>query len=238
MLSDIGLAKLERCDRLTLTRLTDDTGTTALLVDSPEPLSFLHDVTPTLQHRVWRRLPPSVPIGPHNPISTALSELELVGDGLVAPAAAAHLLFAARVQVLFITSAAPRFSMEVYDVPAPTASGAVPMHRVGILDAAGAQAAGLGALVHAAARRARRRPGRPHHRRRGPGADAGRGAGPADAARQCRRDLHGDAVHHAASPGLLHPRPRVLPYPLGNDEHRPGLGLQGLGDDRAHLVGA
>ena len=148
VLSDIGLARLQTCDRLTLTRLTDDTGTTALLLDSPEPLSFLHDVTPTLQHRVWRRLPPSVPIGPHNPISTALSELELVGDGLVAPAAAAHLLFAARVQVLFITSAAPRFSMEVYDVPAPTASGVVPMHRVGTLDAAEAQAAGLGALVH------------------------------------------------------------------------------------------
>ncbi len=105
-------------------------------------------MTPTLKHRVWRRLPHPVPIGPPNPISTALSELELDGAGLVAPAAAAHLLFAARVQVLFITSAAPRFSMDVYDVPAPTASEVVPLRRVGTLDAAEAQAAGLGALVH------------------------------------------------------------------------------------------
>jgi len=147
VLSGVGLASLQTCDRLTLTRLTDDTGTTALLVESPEPLSFLHDVTPTLQHRVWRRLPNPLPVGPPNPISTALSELEFIDDGLAAPADAAHVLFAARVEVLFITGAAPAFSIEVYAVPPPTA-GVVPLRRIGTLDAAEAQAAGLGALVH------------------------------------------------------------------------------------------
>jgi hypothetical protein len=144
----MGLAKLQVCERFTLTRLTDSTGTTALLFDSPEPLSYLHDVTPTLLHKVWRRLPHPVPLGPQNPVSTALSQLEFVGQTLVAPAAAAHVLLSARVQVLLVTSAAPAFSMQVYDVPAQTSTGVVPLHRVAVLDATAAQAAGLGALVH------------------------------------------------------------------------------------------
>ena len=51
VLSDVGLGQLQRCDRLTFTRLTDSTGTTALLLESPEPISFLHDVTLTLLRR-------------------------------------------------------------------------------------------------------------------------------------------------------------------------------------------
>ena len=149
VLSDIGLPNLDRCEKLTLTRLTDDTGTTALLVDSPEPLSFLHDVIPTLLEKVWRRLPHPLPVLPQNPVSTALSELDVTGQGLIAPAAAALVLRAAKVEVLLVTSAGATFSMQVYEVPAPTAVGAVPLHQLGVLDAAGAQAAGLGALVHA-----------------------------------------------------------------------------------------
>lgn len=148
VLSDIGLPNLDRCEKLTFTRLTDDTGTTALLIDSPEPVSFLHDTTVTLYEKVWRRLPHPLPVGSQNPVSTALSELEVTGQSLIAPAAAAYVLHAAKVEVLLVTSAGPTFSLQVYEVPAPTAVGAVPLHRVGVLDAAGAQAAGLGALVH------------------------------------------------------------------------------------------
>ncbi|HEY2659536.1 MAG TPA: hypothetical protein VGI79_07425 [Caulobacteraceae bacterium] len=147
VLSDIGLASLHACERLTLTRLTDSSGVTALLTESPEPLSFLHDVRATLLHRAWRRLPHPTPVGPINPITTALSELEIVHGGLAAPVAAAHVLSAARVQVLFITSAAPAFSMQVYDLPVAFPIGLVQLRWVGDLDAAGAQAAGLGALV-------------------------------------------------------------------------------------------
>ena len=82
-------------------------------------------------------------------MSTALSELDVTGQGLIAPAAAALVLRAAKVEVLLVTSAGATFSMQVYEVPAPTAVGAVPLHQLGVLDAAGAQAAGLGALVHA-----------------------------------------------------------------------------------------
>jgi hypothetical protein len=148
VLSDIGLAKLQVCERLTLTRLTDPTGTTALLLESPEPLSFLHDVTPSLRHRALRRLPHPVILGPHNPVSTALCELEFDAQGLRVPAVADQLLFAAHVQVLVVTSAGPAFAMQVYKVPTPSGSGLVSLQRVGVLDAAAAQAAGLGALVH------------------------------------------------------------------------------------------
>jgi hypothetical protein len=61
ILSDVGLPQLERCDRLTLTRLLDGGTTTAILLESPEPISFLHDVAFTLTHHVRRLLPPPVP---------------------------------------------------------------------------------------------------------------------------------------------------------------------------------
>jgi len=56
-ISDLGLPQLERCDRLTFTRLVDGSLTTALLLESPEPISFLHDVTLALLHRTWHYRP-------------------------------------------------------------------------------------------------------------------------------------------------------------------------------------
>jgi hypothetical protein len=147
LLSDVGLAKLHVCNRLTLTRLTGPAGVSALLFDSPEPLSFLHDVTATLLQSVLQRLPHPTAIGSPNPITAALSQLAFVNNGIVAPAAAAHTLYAAKVQVLLVTAAAPAFSMQEFSVPAPSLLGSVPLHRIRVLDAAGAQAAGLGALV-------------------------------------------------------------------------------------------
>jgi hypothetical protein len=90
VLSDVGLARLHRCDRLTLTRLTDATGTTALLLESPEPISFLHDTALTLRHRIWRRPPPWNQADSLDPdVGKALTLIQTGADGLVAPAAAA-----------------------------------------------------------------------------------------------------------------------------------------------------
>jgi hypothetical protein len=58
ILSDVGLPQLDRCDRVTLTRLGDTAGTTALLLESPEPISFIHDVTLALTKRTWHYVPP------------------------------------------------------------------------------------------------------------------------------------------------------------------------------------
>ena len=58
VLSDVGLPQLERCDRVTLTRLADTGGATAILLESPEPISFIHDVTLTLTKRTWHYVPP------------------------------------------------------------------------------------------------------------------------------------------------------------------------------------
>jgi hypothetical protein len=60
ILSDVGLPQLDRCDRVTLTRLDDHGSTTAILLESPEPISFIHDVTLTLTHRIWRLIPPPI----------------------------------------------------------------------------------------------------------------------------------------------------------------------------------
>ena len=43
---------------MTLTRLGDAAGTTALLLESPEPISFIHDVTLALTKRTWHYVPP------------------------------------------------------------------------------------------------------------------------------------------------------------------------------------
>jgi hypothetical protein len=57
-LSDIGLPELERCDRVTLTRLSDATGTSAILLESPESISIIHDVTLVVTRRTWHYVPP------------------------------------------------------------------------------------------------------------------------------------------------------------------------------------
>jgi hypothetical protein len=64
ILSDLGLPQLHQCDRVTLTRLDDQGLTAAILLESPEPVSFIHDVTLTLIHKVRRLIPPPVIIPP------------------------------------------------------------------------------------------------------------------------------------------------------------------------------
>ena len=149
VLSDIGLAHLHRCDRLTLTRLTDATGTTALLLESPEPISFLHDAALTLRHRIWLRPPPRNQADSLNPdVVKALTLIQAGADGLVAPAAAARVLLAAHCRVALITSATPAFSMNLYDVP-PLGLAARPvvLTKVATLDARAADHAGLTPLT-------------------------------------------------------------------------------------------
>jgi hypothetical protein len=149
VLSDIGLAQLHRCDRLTLTRLTDTTGTTALLLESPEPVSFLHDATLALRHRIWLRPPPWNQADGLDPnVIKALTLIQAGAGGLVAPAAAASVLLAAHCQVALITSAAPDFSMDLYDVPPPGLAGRpVVLAKVATLDARAADHAGLTPLT-------------------------------------------------------------------------------------------
>ena len=79
----IGVPGLSRCDRLTITRLTDATGTTALLLESPEPISLIHDVSLSLVQRTWRFVPAPLP-GQLDPRTFApLTKLHLADDGLV-----------------------------------------------------------------------------------------------------------------------------------------------------------
>ena len=72
ILPDLGLPKLDRCDRVTLTRLDDQGLTTAILVESPEPVSFIHDVTLTLIHKVRRRIPSPPVVPPLGELAAAL----------------------------------------------------------------------------------------------------------------------------------------------------------------------
>lgn len=150
VLSDIGLAQLQRCDRLTLTRLTDASGVSALLLESPEPLSFLHDVTLSLVHHTVQTLPHPVIVGPPNPVSNALAAIQVTGTTLVAAVQPAQVLAANHVAVVLITASAPNFSMTVYQVrmpaplPLPTK---VVLSPVKTYDARSATVDGFGALT-------------------------------------------------------------------------------------------
>jgi hypothetical protein len=72
ILPDLGLPKLDRCDRVTLTRLDDQGLTTAILVESPEPVSFIHDVTLTLIHKIRRLVPPRPVVSQPGKLAAAL----------------------------------------------------------------------------------------------------------------------------------------------------------------------
>jgi hypothetical protein len=72
ILSDLGLPQLDRCDRVTLTRLDDQGLTTAILLESPEPISFIHDVTLTLIHKIRRLIPPPPVAPPLGELAAAL----------------------------------------------------------------------------------------------------------------------------------------------------------------------
>jgi hypothetical protein len=72
ILSDLGLPQLDQCDRVTLTRLDNQGITTAILLESPEPISFIHDVTLTLIHKVRRLIPPPPVVPPLGDLAAAL----------------------------------------------------------------------------------------------------------------------------------------------------------------------
>jgi hypothetical protein len=147
LLGDIGLAELQRCDRLTLTRLTDASATTALLLESPEPLSILYDTTLAMAHHTTQNLPHPVPVGPPTPITNALASIQDIHGELVAPAAAANTLVANHVAVVLITAAAPNFSMTVYQAPNPAQHPQVKLTPVKTYDGQSATQDGFGALT-------------------------------------------------------------------------------------------
>jgi hypothetical protein len=94
--SALGLPALARCERLTVTRLTSSAGTDALLLESPEPLSIIHDIALTLVHRTWHRVPwwhDDVALDPA--LSAALGRVQRDRSGLVLPKSAATSLAAA-----------------------------------------------------------------------------------------------------------------------------------------------
>jgi hypothetical protein len=72
ILSDLGLPQLDRCDRVTLTRLDDQGLTTAILLESPEPISFIHDVTLTLIHKIRWLVPPRPVVSQPGELAAAL----------------------------------------------------------------------------------------------------------------------------------------------------------------------
>jgi hypothetical protein len=147
LLGDIGLAQLQRCDRLTLTRLADASTTTALLLESPEPLSILYDTTLSMVHHTTQKLPHPVPVGPPTPITNALAAIQDIHGQLVAPAAAANTLVANHDAVVLITAAAPDFSMTVYQVPSPAQHPQVKLTPVKTYNAQSATQDGFGALT-------------------------------------------------------------------------------------------
>lgn len=147
LLGDIGLAQLQRCDRLTLTRLTDASATTALLLESPEPLSILYDTTLSMVHHTTQKLPHPLPVGLPTPITNALAAIQDNHGQLVAPAAAANTLVANHDAVVLITAAAPDLSMTVYQVPSPAQHPQVKLTPVKTYDAQSAMQDGFGALT-------------------------------------------------------------------------------------------
>ena len=148
VVSEIGLAQLAQCQRLMLTRLLEATVTSALLLESPEPLSFLHDATVSLLHRT-RRPVPNPFHGVPTSVTAALAQLQINHGDLIAPPAAAHVLLTNKVSVVVITAGAPNLSMTVYKVPdAGSQHAAVKLQPTQTLDAASAAQAGFGALAH------------------------------------------------------------------------------------------
>lgn len=151
VLSDIGFAQLQRCDRLTLTRLTDATGTSALLFESPEPVSFVHDTTLSLVRHTVQLLPHPVVVGPPTLVAYALTAVRNVHGHLVVSAPAANVLRASQVLVVSITAAAPNFSMTIYQVPNAMPQPLVQLTAVKTYDAQSATHNGFGALTTLAA---------------------------------------------------------------------------------------
>ena len=212
VLSDIGLAELQSCDRLTLTRLTDSTGTTALLLESPEPLSFLHDVTPTLLHRAWRRCRPA-PSDRTTRSATALSQLESSAWGWLPRLPPPTCCSPPRSRCC--SSPGPhrrsrcRCSTCPADSPATSPFGGRYPRAAQRRPPASVRSSHTGAAASSPSGPITRSPERP-------GADPGRCSRPADPARNAD-ETSTVMLCDAARLGLVHPRPRVLAYPLGDD---------------------
>jgi hypothetical protein len=147
LLSGVGLALLQRCDQLTVTRLTDASGTTALLLESPEPISVLHDVAVRLLRRTWRFVPPW-----HRPdgsdaadVRQALSLLQTRDGELLVPPRAGRVLGTGPGRVVVIRSQDP-VTVDVYALVAK-GSAVTSAQRVSTLDGPAAERAGLGELL-------------------------------------------------------------------------------------------
>jgi hypothetical protein len=148
--SEVGAPLLARCDRLTLTRLTDAGGgsTGALLMESPEPLSFVHDVTLALAQRTWKRVPWwTLDPGVDTRLSAALEQVRRTdaADVLTLPPAVRERL-AARGGADRLAQVAEDGSIDLYDLTDP----ALPL-AYNVPVAATAARAALGALADAPA---------------------------------------------------------------------------------------
>ena len=144
LLSGLGLPKLERCDRLTFTRLVDSSATTALLIESPEALSFVHDATLKLLHRTWHRTPWWLASDALDAeIQALLPTLRVSAGQALASPQLATLLARAAPQVVHLPGGEDS-AMQVFQLADPGASPPAPATT---LDAAAARVAGLGELV-------------------------------------------------------------------------------------------
>jgi len=143
LLSSLSLPRLDRCDRLTFTRLVDASGTSALLIESPEALSFLHDVTLRLFRRMWHRPPwwlEELDLDAH--LQALLPTLRISGGQAFASAQLAALLARTASHVVHVDAGEPsalqvfRLTDPGWRTPTPSADATV-----------GGAAAGLGDLL-------------------------------------------------------------------------------------------
>jgi hypothetical protein len=145
-LSAIGLPQLERCDRLTITRLADAGGASAILLESPEPISFVHDVTLGLATRTWRRLPWWGGLTEvDEPIHSLIPHIHLAEDRVLAPIELSDALLAGSHQLVHVAAEDP-VRLDLFD-PVDRPASSLTAVRSASLDAAAARAKGLGDLI-------------------------------------------------------------------------------------------
>ena len=147
VLSDVGLPSLERCDRLTLSRLVDAGGTSAILLESPEPISFVHDVAAALARRVWHRVPwwgdlPELSDAVHR----LIPHVDLVDGQALAPHELTTALAADGSRLVHVAATDPP-RLDVFDPISRRPQSGVAAERTATLDEAAARAAGLEALL-------------------------------------------------------------------------------------------
>jgi hypothetical protein len=146
VLSDVGLAQLHRCDKLTVTRLTEAGGTTSLLLESPEPLSFIHDITLSLVRRTWRFVPDWSNWGEIDPIVMEALRLVHINDStVVAPFSVGQTLASKEALIAHVRQEDP-VSIDLYKLEAQ-AGGSVTGTRVSTVSSETAHTVGATPLV-------------------------------------------------------------------------------------------